>query len=112
MTAFNVVRFRGKPGREEDFVDGHRQVDRGSLIGFKRGALIKAGDRLYRFIGEWDDFSSIENGRESMIEILDGFRDMLKDLGDGLGVSDPVKVEVVVEIEQSARTPRILNIRG
>jgi hypothetical protein len=25
MTAFNVVRFRVKPGREEDFLDAHRQ---------------------------------------------------------------------------------------
>ena len=26
MTAFNVVRFRVKPGREQEFLDAHRKV--------------------------------------------------------------------------------------
>ena len=32
-----------------------------------------------------------------MIGILDSFRDTLEDLGGGLGVTDPVSGEVVVE---------------
>ena len=27
MTAFNVVRFRVKPGRDQEFLDAHRSVD-------------------------------------------------------------------------------------
>ena len=28
MTAFNTVRFKVKPGREQDFLDAHAKVDR------------------------------------------------------------------------------------
>lgn len=47
MTAYNVVRFRVKPGREEEFIDAHRKVDRDSISGFVEGSLIKTGDRTY-----------------------------------------------------------------
>ena len=29
MTAFNIVRFRAKPGREQDFIEAHRRADPG-----------------------------------------------------------------------------------
>jgi hypothetical protein len=35
--------------------------------------------------------------RPTMIGILDSFRDKLEDLGNGLGVTDPVSGEVVLE---------------
>ena len=35
--------------------------------------------------------------RPAMIAIFDGFRGKLEDLGGGLGVTDPVSGEVVVE---------------
>jgi hypothetical protein len=41
---------------------------------------------------------SIVAARPEMIEVLDGFRQMLEDLGGGLGVTDPVSGEAVVEI--------------
>jgi hypothetical protein len=28
MTAFNAVRFKVKPGRDEEFLEAHRRVDR------------------------------------------------------------------------------------
>ena len=28
MTAFNAVRFRVKPGREQEFLDAHKKVER------------------------------------------------------------------------------------
>ena len=31
MTAFNVVRFRVKPGREQDFVEAHRNANANTL---------------------------------------------------------------------------------
>ena len=98
MTAFNVVRVRVKPGAEEQFVDAHRNADRSDFVGFRRGSLVKTGDREYCFIGEWDDFSSLEGSREKMINALDEFRDFLEDLGEGLGVTDPVAGEVVLEL--------------
>ena len=55
MTAFNIVRFRIKPGREEAFIDAHRRADV-ALKGFLRGALIKTGERAYCMFGEWESF--------------------------------------------------------
>jgi hypothetical protein len=44
MTAFNVVRFRVKPGNEQRFIDEHRKV-RPGFKGFLGGSLIKMGTR-------------------------------------------------------------------
>src|SRR6266496_819842 len=53
--------------------------------GRKRLTLIKTGDRSYCLIGEWDSIQSIIAARPKMIARLDRFRDMLEDLGRGLG---------------------------
>lgn len=98
MTAFNVVRFRVKPGGEAKFVEQHRKVANTGFAGFRRGALVKTGERTYCMIGEWDDMASLAASREKMIGVLDSFRDTLEDLGGGLGVTDPVSGEVVVTL--------------
>jgi hypothetical protein len=67
------------------------------LQGMRKGSVVKTGDRSYCFIGEWDSFDNIVTARPTMIAILDGFRDMLEDLGGDLGVTDPVSGEAVVE---------------
>ena len=98
MTAFNIVRFRIKPGREEAFIDAHRRTDL-ALKGFLRGALIKTGERAYCMFGEWDSFDSLAAARPQMIGLLDSFRAELEDLGNGLGVTDPVSGEVVLDLK-------------
>ena len=70
MTAFNVVRFRVKPGREEQFVNAHRDAE-ANFPGMRRVALVKTGERAYCVIG-----------------------------GGGLGVTDPVSGDVVVEMRR------------
>ncbi|NLD53543.1 MAG: DUF718 domain-containing protein [Burkholderiaceae bacterium] len=99
MRAYNVVRFKVKPGREQEFVDAHR-IDP-TFKGFLGGALIKTGERSYCLVGEWESFDRIVAAREKMIGMLDGFRDALEDLGGGLGKTDPVSGEAVVEFEPS-----------
>jgi quinol monooxygenase YgiN len=96
MTAFNVVRFRVKPGREQDFVNEHRAM-KPNFHGMRRFSLVKTGDRTYCLIGEWDDMASIVAARPTMIATLDRTRAMLEDLGGGLGVTDPVSGETVLE---------------
>jgi hypothetical protein len=98
MTAYNVVRFRVKPGREQEFVDFHKKADV-KMAGFRKGALIKTGERGYCFVGEWNDFESIVAARPHMIQLLDGTRAMLEDLGGGLGVTDPASGPAVVEMK-------------
>jgi len=98
MSAFNVVRFRVKPGREEVFLEAHRRADP-TFKGFIRGALIKTGERAYCMVGEWDAMASLAAARPQMIALLDGFRGDLEDLGSGLGVTDPVSGEVVIDLK-------------
>lgn len=98
MTAFNAVRFRVKPGREQEFVDAHRKMKH-DWQGMKHANLIKTGDRTYCIIGEWTDMSALAAARPHMIAALDTFRDTLEDLGGGLGVSDPASGPVVLELK-------------
>jgi len=103
MTAYNVVRMRVKPGREQEFVDLNRKTDRALIDrmknnGFRKASIVKIGERTYCFIGEWDNFDSIVRSRPDMIKDLDAMRDLLEDLGNGLGVTDPVSGEVVAEL--------------
>jgi hypothetical protein len=97
MTAFNVVRFKVKPGYEQQFVDAHRKMGP-AFKGFLGGSLIKTGDRTFCVVGEWRAFRNIESARPQMIAFLDQFRDMLEDLGGGLGVTDPVSGTAVAKL--------------
>jgi quinol monooxygenase YgiN len=98
MTAFNAVRFRVKPGRDQDFLDAHQRVSR-DWPGLNRVNLIKTGDHDYCVIGEWDDMDSLAAARPNMVATLDTFRDTLEDLGSDRGVTDPVSGPVVLELK-------------
>ena len=69
MDAYNVVRFRVKPGKEQAFLDAHR--DAPDLDGLEKAVLVKTGDRTYCFIGEWEDFGALTAARPKMIGMLD-----------------------------------------
>jgi quinol monooxygenase YgiN len=105
MTAFNVVRFRVKPGREDEFVAAHRNASV-KFSGSRRVALIKTGERTYCIVGEWTSAKKLAAARPKMISVLDTFRDCLEDLGDGLGVTDPVSGEVVYEPKRAQKSKR------
>ena len=97
MTAFNAVRFKVKPGRDEDFIAAHREVDR-DWPGLEHVNMIKTGDHDYCIIGQWSDMDAIAAARPSMIATLDTFRDMLEEHSDG-NVTDPVSGPVVLELK-------------
>jgi len=97
MTAYNVVRMRVKPGRDQDFMNAGKNTNR-SLKGLRKLSVIKTGDRSYCLVGEWNSMQDIVNARPEMIKDLDRFRDILEDLGGGLGVTDPVSGEAVAEM--------------
>ena len=105
MTAFNIVRFRVKPGREQEFLDAHKKAER-FFPGMRRFVMVKTGERTYCVMGEWASFDKIVAARPSMIGILDSFRDTLEDLGGGLGVTDPVAGTVVVERRPPKKTTK------
>jgi quinol monooxygenase YgiN len=98
MTAFNAVRFRVKPGKDEAFLEAHRRAER-NWAGMRHANVIKTGDRTYCIIAEWSDMDALAAARPSMIATLDTFRDTLEDLGGGLGLTDPVSGPVVLELK-------------
>jgi hypothetical protein len=89
MTAFNAVRFKVKPGRNQDFLDAHERVDR-EWPGLRHVNMIQTGDQTFCIIGEWDDMDAT---RPNMIATLDTFRDMLE------GDTDPVSGPVVLALK-------------
>ena len=98
MTAFNAVRFKVKPGREQEFLDAHRGVG-ADWPGLRHASIVDAGEGRYCIIAEWEDEASLAAARPQMIATLDSFRDTLEDLGGGLGVTDPVSGPVVLEMK-------------
>jgi len=98
MTAFNAVRFRVKPGRDQEFLDAHQKVA-ADWTGLRRVNMIKTGDRSYCIIAEWDDMDALAKARPNMIATLDTFRHTLEDLGGGLGLTDPVSGPVVLALK-------------
>jgi hypothetical protein len=98
MTAFNIVRFRVKPGHQEQFIAKHRRIKNPGLKGFRGGSLVKTGETTFCFIGGWASFQKIVDARPLMISILDDFREHLEDQGGGLGLTDPVSGEAVLKL--------------
>lgn len=98
MTAFNAVRFRVKPGRDQEFLDAHRGVG-ADWPGLRHASIIETGDGGYCIIAEWDDADSLAAARPQMIATLNTFRDTLEELGEGRGVTDAVSGPVVLAVK-------------
>ena len=96
MTAFNVVRFKVKPGMDETFLDAHRNL---GWTGMRHANIIKTGDRSYCLIAEWKDMDACIEARPNMIATLNSFRDTLEDLGGSLGVTDAAAGPVVLALK-------------
>jgi hypothetical protein len=94
MSAFNAVRFRVKPGRDQAFLDAHKGIAQ-SWSGLVHANIVKTGDRSYCLIAEWPDMETCIAARPAMISTLNSFRDTLEDLGNDLGVTDAVAGTVV-----------------
>ncbi|WP_244470302.1 DUF718 domain-containing protein [Microvirga vignae] len=104
MTAFNVVRVRVKSGREGVFIEFHRSIAP-DLAGLRHGVVIKTGERSCCAIGEWGSMDALVAARPARTSYLDRFRDMLEDLGSGLGVTDPVSGEVILDTAELMPIP-------
>ena len=96
--AFNAVRFRVKPERDQDFLNAHDKIGV-TWPGLLHANIIKTGDRSYCIIAEWEDMDACIQARPNMIATLNSFRDTLEDLGGGLGVTDPVAGPVVLALK-------------
>ena len=95
MTAYNVVRFRVKPGKDEEFLEAH-SAGKADWPGLKNGAIIKTGDGAYCLIGEWAGADAIVNARPGMLATLNSFRHVLEPTA--AGATDAVSGPVVLSI--------------
>ena len=98
MPAFNAVRFRVKTGRDQQFLDAHKDIET-TWPGLTHANIIKTGDRSYCLIAEWKDMDACIQARPNMIATLNSFRDTLEDLGGGLGVTDAAAGPVVLALK-------------
>lgn len=98
MTAFNAVRFKVKPGRDQDFLDAHKNIG-AEWPGLRHASIIKTGEQRYCIIAEWESTDAIVAARPGMIVTLNSFRDTLEDLGGGLGVTDAVSGPVALTLK-------------
>jgi hypothetical protein len=102
MTAYNVVHMRVKAGREDDFLEMNRSPGHEVKAGLRKAALLKTGDRSYCFVGEWESIDAIVAARVDMIDDLNRMRDMLEDLGNGMGVTHAVSGTAIAENDLAA----------
>ena len=103
MAAFNVVRFRVKPGCEQQFIELHRSI-RPAFKGHVGADLIRTGEQTFCLIGRWKNMEALAAARPEMIAVLDQLRDLLEDLGGELGVTDPVSGEVVASFKAAKKS--------
>ncbi|WEX76054.1 DUF718 domain-containing protein [Sinorhizobium numidicum] len=96
MTAYNVVKFRVKPGEQGQFESWYRELPR-NFDGLRKVSLIKTGERHYCAIGEWESFDHMVAARPLMVGNLEKFRHTLEDLGEERGVTDAVSGEAIYE---------------
>lgn len=98
MTAMNVVHMRVKPGKEDEYVRIHREMDPRAMPGGRNFWLVRSGERDFIVVGEWESLASMVAARPAMIANLDRLRPILEDLGGGRGVTEPWSGEVALHL--------------
>ena len=53
---------RVKPGREDEFLDAHKKIER-NWAGLQHVNVLKTGDRSYCIIAEWTDMNALAAAR-------------------------------------------------
>lgn len=86
MTAFNIVRFKVRPGKDHAFLSAHGP-GKVNWLGLRQGTIIKIGEGDYCLIGEWPDEQTLRAARPLMLTTLDTFRDVLLPSESGVTVA-------------------------
>lgn len=98
MTAMNVVHMRVKPGKEDEYVRIHREMDIHAMPGGRNFWVVRSGERDFIVVAEWDSLPAMVAARPAMIANLDRIRPILEDLGGGRGLTEPWSGEVAVNL--------------
>ena len=97
MEYLNAVRVCVKEGKVEEFVSLNQDFQKG--VGQSQSYLVRTGDHTFCWVGVWDSEQALVDARDQMIGNLDQVRHCLEDLGNGLGVTDPVSGPVTLSID-------------
>ena len=91
----NVVRFRVKSGKQQEFESVFSKAETwdGQLI----HVLARTDEQSYVGYGLWQSEEHMQNAMPQMISLLDTARHLLEELSPELGVTDPVSGSVVFE---------------
>ena len=91
----NVVRFKVKPGKQQEFESLFSKAEKwdGQLLHI----LARTGEQNYVGYGLWESEEEMANAMPLMIGLLDSTRHLLEELSPELGVTDPVSGAVVFE---------------
>ena len=91
----NVVRFKVKPGKQQEFESSFSKADKweGQLL----HVLARTGEQNYVGYGLWESQEKMAKAMPLMIGLLDTTRHLLEELSPELGVTDPVSGAVVYE---------------
>ena len=92
----NVVRFRVKPGKQDEFERLFKAADKWD--GMLMHVLAKTGEQSYVAYGLWTSEADMQTAMPQMIALLDSSRYLLEELSPHLGVTDPVSGTVVFEV--------------
>mgnify|MGYP003481991604 CR=1 FL=1 len=98
MTAMNVVHMRVKPGKEDEFIQIHNELDPRTMPGGRNFWIVRSGERSFIVVGEWDSMAALAAARPAMIGSLDKLRPILEDLGGGRGVTEPWSGDVAMHM--------------
>ncbi len=94
--AMNIVRFKPKPGQKDTVIKAHAGHYISTWPGCISGRMIDAGDVLCSLF-EWKSMEHMQHARPLMITMLDSIRDHLDEISSELGVTDPIRGDVVVD---------------
>lgn len=98
MSVFSVVRFRAKPGRNQELISAHRRM-RVNLAGLSRAELVQIAERDFILITEWENQQLFAAAQPKMRTALQRFRDSLEELGPTTGVTTAVAGPSIVTIK-------------
>lgn len=99
MTAMNVVHMRVKPGKEDEYIRIHKEIDSRALPGARSFSLVRSGERSFIVVAEWDSMEALAAARPAMIGNLEKLRPILEDLGGGRGLTEPWSGEVALQLK-------------
>ena len=91
----SVVKFKVKSGEEQNFINSMKKFNLPDGLIYRK--LIKTGDNSYCSIVEWANEDSLVSARPQMIAFLDTIRDILIEISEDLGVTDPVSGPLIID---------------